>query len=215
MEYNLTVDMGRERTQTNLTYIFNKFGVPNTMIEIGCFEGATTFWCVEQITSFNSKFKIFAIDAFDGYDDDEKKSPEYGCTTKNDLIDYSLIKSRFLENKKNCKFDVVELIESKSDDALIQLINKKIIAELIYVDGDHSAAGVLRDMILSWKLLPVGGVMLCDDAIGWKLVDNVGSSPVQLSPRMGIEMFIQSHWHKIELIPLPNSFQVAFLKTGK
>ena len=92
------------------------------------------------------------------------------------------------------------------------MIHQKEKAEFIFVDGDHTSAAVLEDMVLAWRLLPVGGVMLCDDSIGWKLIDEHGSAPVQLSPRMGIEMFIQSHWHQIELIHLPDSFQTAFVK---
>jgi hypothetical protein len=60
--YISTVDMGRERTQTNIKFLFEKFGVPNTMIEIGCFEGITTFWVSEFGKIHNDKFKIYAID---------------------------------------------------------------------------------------------------------------------------------------------------------
>ena len=165
--YISTVDMGRERTQTNIKFLFEKFGVPNTMIEIGCFEGITTFWV-----------------------------SEFG-KIHNDLT--------------KCVGNVT-YINKYSHEALVELLYQKEKAEFIFVDGDHTSAAVLEDMILSWRLLPVGGVMLCDDSIGWKLVDGHGSAPVQLSPRMGIEMFIQSHWHQIELIHLPDSFQTAFLK---
>ena len=33
--YISTVDMGKERTQTNIKFLFEKYGFPNTMIEIG------------------------------------------------------------------------------------------------------------------------------------------------------------------------------------
>lgn len=35
--------------------------------------------------------------------------------------------------------------------------------DFIYVDGDHNAQGVLEDMVLSWKLLKMGGLLLVDD----------------------------------------------------
>jgi hypothetical protein len=35
--------------------------------------------------------------------------------------------------------------------------------DLIYIDGDHSAQGVLRDLVLSWPLLLKSGVMICED----------------------------------------------------
>ncbi len=35
--------------------------------------------------------------------------------------------------------------------------------DVVYVDGDHRAAPALCDMILGWKLLRPGGLMLLDD----------------------------------------------------
>ena len=32
--YISTVDMGKQRTQTNIKFLFEKFGVPNTMINL-------------------------------------------------------------------------------------------------------------------------------------------------------------------------------------
>lgn len=196
--YIASVDMGRDRTRTNLSYIFQTFGIPNTMIEIGSFEGITTSWVTQQCKLFNHNFKIYAIDP-------------HTTENNNDSFDFEIIQKTFEFNIS--KFtDSIVYINKHSHAALVDLIQKKVQADLIFVDGDHSAAAVLEDLILSWRLLPVGGVILCDDMIGWKLIDKHGNIPVQLSPRMGIEMFIQVNWHKIELIHLPDSYQIAFKK---
>lgn len=199
--YVTSVDMGHERTRANINYILNRHGVPNVMIEIGCFEGATTFWAADLITRHNKNFQLHAIDPH---------------TTDNDNqdFDFATVRRAFEYNLSVCQARV-NYINKFSYQALTDLSNQNTCAELIFVDGDHTAAAVLEDMILSWRLLPVGGVMLCDDAIGWKLVDKNGQAPVQLSPRMGIEMFVQTHWHKIELLELPNSFQTAFVKVAQ
>jgi cephalosporin hydroxylase len=196
--YISTIDMGRERTQTNLNYIFQKYGIPDTMIEVGCFEGVTTCWVADFCMLKNEKFKIYAIDPH---------------TTLNDnhAFDFTNVKTTFEYNIDKSAGNII-YINKYSHEALVDLLHKKETAQLIFVDGDHTSAAVLEDMILSWRLLPVGGVMLCDDSIGWKLIDEQGNAPVQMSPRMGIEMFIQAYWHKIELIHLPDSFQVAFVK---
>jgi hypothetical protein len=196
--YISTIDMGEVRSKTNLTHIFNNFGIPSTFIEVGCFEGVTTCWVADTIGLHNKEFKVYAIDP-------------HTTLNNNHAFDFDLIKNTFLYNKKLCAGNI-EYINKYSYEGLIDLIKQKEVAELIFIDGDHSSAAVLEDMILSWRLLPIGGVMLCDDSIGWKLIDGSGSSPVQMSPRMGIEMFIQANWHKIELIPLPDSFQTAFKK---
>lgn len=199
--YISTIDMGRERTQTNIKFLFQEFGVPNTMIEVGCFEGVTTFWVSEFARIYNDKFKIYAIDPHTTLNDNES-------------FDFKVVKRTFEFNLSKCLGNVL-YINKYSYEALVDLIHKKEQAQFIFIDGDHSSAAVLEDMVLSWRLLPVGGIMLCDDSIGWKLIDEKGNCPVQLSPRMGIEMFIQSHWHKIDLIHLPDSFQTAFRKLAE
>lgn len=196
--YISTIDMGEVRSKTNIDFLFKRFGIPNTMIEIGCFEGITTCWVADLARLHNDKFKIYAIDPH---------------TTDNDnqSFNFTNIKKTFEFNISKSAGNIIYLNQF-SHEALVDLLKLKEKVEFIFVDGDHSSAAVLEDMILSWRLLSIGGVMLCDDSIGWKLIDKHGSAPVQLSPRMGIEMFIQSHWHKIELIHLPDSFQTAFIK---
>ena len=199
--YISTIDMGRERTRSNINFIFEKYGVPNTMIEIGCYEGITTCWVAEIGKIHNNKFKIYAIDP-------------HTTINNNHAFDFDIIKRTFEYNISKSLGNIV-YINKYSYEGLVDLIQQKETAEFIFVDGDHTSAAVLEDMILSWRLLPVGGVMLCDDSIGWKWIDEKGNSPVQLSPRMGIEMFIQANWHKLELIHLPDSFQTAFVKLAE
>lgn len=211
-KYGYTVDMGFKRTITNLSFILKEYGAPNNIIEIGCFEGVTAVWCADNITPFNKNLKIYAIDMFDNFNDYVNNLDDNGIHTRNELINYSLVKETCKKNIDICEYKVIELIENMSDIALIDLYNKKIRAELIYVDGDHSSAGVLSDMILSWKLLNVGGVMLIDDAVGWKFITKEGCAPVQHSPRMGMESFVNCFWHKLEIIHIPDAFQIAFKK---
>jgi len=35
--------------------------------------------------------------------------------------------------------------------------------DAIYIDGDHTAEGVLTDLAMAWPLLKVGGVLIFDD----------------------------------------------------
>ncbi len=193
-----TVDMGRDRSRTNISFIFKEYGVPDTMIEVGCYEGITTCWAADIGKIHNDKFKIYAIDPHD-------------TINNNHAFDFDVIKRTFEYNISKSAGNIVYL-NKYSNQALVELICQKEVAQFVFIDGDHTSAAVLEDMILSWRLLPVGGVMLCDDSIGWKLIDDKGSSPVQLSPRMGIEMFIQANWHKLDVIPVPNSMQVAIVK---
>lgn len=112
-----------------------------------------------------------------------------------------------------CPNNHITHIKKHSEDGLIDLINTGIEAEFIYIDGDHRAGPVLADLVLAWKLLKNGGVILCDDTTVWKYDDGSNTYPAQLSVRMAVEFFIQCHWHELQLIPLDNPIQTAFIKT--
>ena len=53
----------------NIGHIINKFGVPNTIVEIGVFEGGTTFWLSDELVKYNPNTKIYAIDPHVGSND--------------------------------------------------------------------------------------------------------------------------------------------------
>lgn len=48
---------------------------------------------------------------------------------------------------------------------LLKLLQENVglLFDFIYVDGDHNACNLLEDLILSWKLLRIDGIMLIDD----------------------------------------------------
>ena len=118
-----------------------------------------------------------------------------------------------------CKYKLynknITYIPKHSTDGLIELINDNVQAELIYIDGDHKASEVLADLVLSWKLLRVGGVILCDDTTTWRYTDKNGTQSAQMSVRMAVEMFIQCNWQKLNILSLPDGTPTAFIKTAE
>lgn len=183
---------------TNITHLVNTYGVPNTVIEVGVYEGSTTFWICDMLTPHNKNLTIYAID------------PHIGTT---DIIeDFNKVQQNFSHNLNVCPHKNINYIQKDSSDGLIDLINQGIEAELIYIDGDHKASGVLSDLVLSWQLLKVGGVILCDDTTTWKYRDSTGSYTNQMSPRLAVETFIQCNWHKLNILSMPDGTQTAFMK---
>ena len=197
--YNFTMDFNCGRGAiTNITDFVNTMGVPSTIIEIGVFEGKTTFWMADNITPYNSNLNIYAID------------PHVGS---NDMTeDFTLIRQNFQHNLNACQHKNVSYIRKHSQDGLIDLINQGVEAELIYIDGDHKASEVLTDLVLSWKLLKIGGIILCDDTTTWRYTDKNGTQSAQMSVRMAVEMFIQCNWHKVKILNIPDGTQTAFMK---
>lgn len=58
--------------------------------------------------------------------------------------------------------------------------------DIIQIDGDHRAAPVLEDAVLSWRLLKTHGVMVFDDC-GWEI-----SRPAPDRALMGAEFFLEA-----------------------
>jgi len=197
--YKFTMDFNMGRgAMANLSDIFNNYGVPNTVIEIGVFEGSTTFWLSDNLTPHNPNLKIYAID------------PHVGS---NDMTeDFDDVRNNFINNLLVNQNKNVEYVQKHSKDGLMELINKGVKAQVIYVDGDHKASEVLTDLVLSWQLLQVGGIILCDDTTTWRYTDKNGTQSAQMSVRMAVEMFIQCNWHKVRLLNLSDGSQTAFMK---
>lgn len=197
--YNFSMDFDpRGCVFENFSYIINCFGIPLNVVEVGTFEGKTSLWLSDNLTPHNKNLKITTID------------PHIGS---NDMDDnFTMVKNNFTRNIKMCQYKNITHISKSSIEGLLDLINQNVKVELIYIDGDHKASGVLSDLVLSWKILKVGGVIICDDATTWKFRDSSGFCSSQMSPRLAIESFIQCYWHKLDVLKLPHSTQTAFIK---
>jgi predicted O-methyltransferase YrrM len=171
----------------------------DTVIEIGVFQGYFTFNMTGMMAQNNPNYRHFAIDSFSTAEDLDSET-------------ISDAEKCFLKNLKNFQYSKnIIPIKDKSVDALVGLIYENYKADLIYIDGAHTADVVLQDITLSWNLLNKGGVILCDDSSGsWMYKDKNGFKPVQKSPRLAVENFIQCYWDQIEIIDLPNNWQTAF-----
>lgn len=199
--YNFTYDF-REGPYSNILSIFQTVGTPSKMIEIGSYEGRTSFWISDNMHELGLDLEVFMIDPHTGSDDIPHSLLEIRKNFENNL---NFAKIRNPRHK-------IHHIDKPSTQGLLELIQKGEKVEFIYVDGDHRSSQVLTDLVLSWECLKQNGVILCDDVNGWKYTDENGVSAAQLSPKMAVEAFIQCNWHKVRLLKLPDSSQVAFVK---
>ncbi len=70
--------------------------------------------------------------------------------------------------------------------------------DVIYIDGDHTAAAVQRDAEQAWPMLTPGGVLVFDDE-EWTHGTAFLGEP-EKTPRPGIARFIQAH--AVEIVVL-------------
>ena len=168
--------------------------VPKVTIEIGVFEGDSTFNIVNYLIQENPTYKHYAIDPFSQSEN-----------LKQEVVDEA--KAQFKSNM--VEYPQVELIEKNSLDGLLELYNRNVKADFIYVDGSHFAKDVLSDAVLGFELLNIGGVMLFDDAVSWRY-----GSIIQDSPKIAIDSFIQCNWNRLKILEMPNGYQTAIERIG-
>lgn len=149
--------------------------VPN-YLEIGSHEGRSMTWMLENVPGL-------VATAIDPIPDNE-------------------VWKRFIENVGG----QVRTFRSHSTHVLPRLASAEHNSfAVIYVDGSHYAHDALFDIVLSWRLLRSGGVMICDD-YGWLL----GDDPIK-SPKAAIDAFMTCYRTQYKVLHLGYQFMVEKL----
>ena len=183
-----------EFAQSSIVSLVNKYGAPKVVVEIGLFEGNTTFNLTQAMAQKYPEYKHYAIDPYGESDDLEEE-----------VIDSA--KEIFKQNLEEFEYkDNIEFILRTSHDALLELYMRGVKADLIYIDGDHRANAVLEDLVLGFNILNSGGIMLCDDCIAWR------HERLQDNPKLAVDSFINCYWDKVAVEQLPNGYQIAIRK---
>src|SRR5438034_1132471 len=157
-------------------------GAPHSCaIEIGCFEGRSSIWFLNNILT-DERSRLICIDTFEGGDDQRK----FG-TKLDELYD------RFCSNIDECSLGYkTQVIKMESIEALQSL--PRLCHDFIYIDGSHVAKDVLQDLVLSWPLLKINGILILDD-YAWNL------DPDRLNrPQPAIDAFLDIYSQKLELL---------------
>ena len=171
-----------------------------TFLEIGVFEGRTSVWLIDNILNPEGS---------------EIESGVLHC------IDTELME----KTKFNLKQHIDNLIfyHESSINTLIDMIHNKFFRfDFIYVDGDHNACGLLQDLILSWKMFKIGGIMLIDDyemetLDPWFYVSHkefADNPRLQFThPRIAIDAFLNIYRGQYEIVI--NNYQIGLKKVAE
>jgi predicted O-methyltransferase YrrM len=111
-------------------------GMPDARgLEIGCFEGRSSVWFLENILTTEGSL-LYCID--------KRFSPAF----RDNIATFQ---------------DRVVILEERSQVALRSPSLPLATFQFIYVDGNHRAAFVLEDGVLAFRLLCPGGCLIFDD----------------------------------------------------
>jgi predicted O-methyltransferase YrrM len=124
------------------------------VVEVGSFQGKSTFFLGNAV-KMSGNGKMYAIDHFKG----NKGKEQFYVVSKDDLSD---LESGFRENMKKAYLsEVVTLINKPNVEAAKEIEDKSI--RFLFIDGDHTADGVRRDLSLFKNKLKDGAIIAFDD----------------------------------------------------
>jgi predicted O-methyltransferase YrrM len=117
-------------------------------LQIGAFTGDASVWMLSNILTDPSSLLV-DVDTWQGSNEEVHAEMDFEDV-------YNTYKSKVIMYDYN-----VSSIRSKSNDFF--LTEKPDTYDFIYIDGDHTASGVIDDAVQGWKLLKPNGIMAFDD----------------------------------------------------
>lgn len=207
-EYIYSNDWFDISTQKKLSelLIFNDLELH--FLEIGSYEGKSTIWFLENYLK-NSQSTITCVDAWLNYSQTYDSLDSYNTSNAEWKFKDLNIKNNFLKNIiLSGKSNQVKILQGYSHEILPSLLVNKMQYDLIFVDGNHTSLFVLTDIIFSWYLLKMKGIMVLDD-YGWKNPSNTDLGWL-LCPKIAIDNFLWHFQNYIEIIS--KGYQVIIRK---
>jgi predicted O-methyltransferase YrrM len=168
---------------------------PEHILEIGSYEGRSTLWLLEN-------FKPSHITCIDTWKGSDEVAHEY---IKDDIAKKDILWNRFCKNVSPYA-SRLGIMRNTSRIALKQLGLQEKRYGLIYVDGDHHRLNCLEDLVLSFPMLELGGIVIVDDYL-WGSAKEEDSNCV----RGAVHMFERLYGEYIE--PIFINYQAGFRKT--
>lgn len=160
------------------------------LLQIGAYTGDASVWLYENVLN-NSDSVLVDVDTWEG--SEEPVHYEMNWHTVETL--YDLKTSAAKDNRKIVKY------KGTSDEFFK---NNRETYDFIYIDGDHTAYGVLKDAVSAYECLNIGGIIAFDD-YQW----SAGLGVIK-EPKMAIDAFSTVYQDRIE--ELVNGYQRWFRK---
>lgn len=158
-------------------------------MEIGTFEGDSAEWFVENICTHGDS-RFHCIDPFTG-------------SVEHRVHNINVARIEQTARAKLARFPNVVIHKEYSQIKLRQIERGSV--DFFYIDGDHASRSALRDGVLVFELLKVGGVGIFDD-LNWAAMPNELDRP-----KTGIEAFLKCYAKELRALT-PRGSQVAFTK---
>ncbi|MEI6128223.1 MAG: class I SAM-dependent methyltransferase [Pseudomonadota bacterium] len=171
---------------------------PSTVVEIGCFIGASTIWAASALEDLGDNRTLYGIDLFE----DKYPCPPFTYTYFSDSLQFAQDMTSKAELAHRIKF-----IQGHSLDVgarFNELIGAPI--DFLFIDGDHTVDGCIADFFTYEPKLKAGGYILLHDIYpkicGWD------------GPRVLIDRILRndSRFEVMEITTAPLNFGLALIR---
>ena len=160
-------------------------GEPVHFLQIGAYTGDASKWMLEQILSHPDS-TLTDVDTWQGSDEDAHHE-----------MDFQDVFKTYLE-KVEGHHNLISHRETSKDF----FDDNYHMYDFIYIDGDHTAFGVMRDLISAYGSLKPGGIIACDD---YQWTEGKGNF---YDPRPAIDAFFNMTRDRMQVIEI--GWQVWF-----
>jgi hypothetical protein len=154
---------------------------PIKALQIGAYKGDASIWLYNNFLKNNSEAFLIDIDTWEGSEEPSHKTMNWGSVEET----YDFVTQEGQADKSIIKF------KGTSDSFFKQ---NQVNFNFIYVDGDHTSYGVIKDAVNSYEYLEVGGILAFDD-YRW----SAGLGALK-EPRMAIDFFSDIYRDRVKLI---------------
>ena len=198
---DIPIYFNNEIIVSNFKEIFlNKKYLKNTKIKflhLGAYTGHATKWVLENTNAY-----AIDVDTWEGSSGKEGH-----------LDNHENFYSKEIEGIHDNLLDGLPVIKFKGKTKDFFAKNSKKF-NFIYIDASHKKADVELDLVESFKILDIGGIIACDDYL-WCTPNDPWQNPVgdpELIPHHAINEFISNNFDKVEI--LINNYQFWFKKNS-
>lgn len=153
-------------------------GTPLRLLQIGAYTGDASVWMVDNIMS-NPESVLIDVDTWEG--SEEPVHYQMNWHTVESVYDAKTHTARL--NRKIIKY------KSTSDEFFR---NNRETYSFIYIDGDHTAYGVIKDAVSAYECLSIGGIIAFDD-YQW----SAGLGAIK-EPKLAIDSFASIYADRLE-----------------
>lgn len=149
-------------------------------LQIGAYTGDASVWLYENLLK-DTDSVLVDVDTWEG--SDEVAHHEMNWKTVQDIYDEKIKQAR--DEKKIIK------VRLTSDHFFKNNTDK---FDFIYIDGDHTAYGVMKDAVNAFECLKPGGIIAFDD-YQW-----IGAHDPADRPQMAINAFLEIYCKKVKVL---------------